>query len=127
MAIVGIVLTANPGRRVRRSGFKEISLSLSRPAPRRHLDVQGLAGIAEAVAAFGHDVLAVNPGVSFDISVSMRQGRRKPCGFDAAVAEGRFGTEAFLRDDVGEEALYRALTDPGRTIRRSGAGTSNGG
>ncbi|MBI0538237.1 hypothetical protein D9599_21980 [Roseomonas sp. KE2513] len=60
------------------------------------------------MAEFGRDVLSANPGASFDISVSMAKGQRKPRGFDAAEKAGTFGHQAFLRED----ATYRKLVSP---------------
>ena len=43
------------------------------------------------MAEFGRDVLAANPDASFEISVAMPKGQRKPRGFDDAEKVGTFG------------------------------------
>ncbi|MDU7519860.1 MAG: hypothetical protein E7K72_00465 [Roseomonas mucosa] len=114
MATTNIILCANPGRRVREHGCTstQIGLCIGGGAPQRRLAVDGLGGITRAVAEFGRDVLAANPGASFDISVSMAKGQRKPRGFNDADKAGTFGHQAFLREDTGEDATYRKLVSP---------------
>jgi hypothetical protein len=56
-----------------------------------------LADIAKAVKAFGQDISAVRPGVSFQIMVSIRKGSRKPNGFDAADHENGFGQDDYMK------------------------------
>ena len=114
MANTSIILSANPGRRVREHGCTstQIGLCIGGGAPQRRLSVEGLGGITRAVAEFGRDVLAANPGASFDISVSMAKGQRKPRGFDDAEKAGTLGHQAFLCEDAGEDATYRKLVSP---------------
>lgn len=114
MANTSIILSAYPGRRVREGGCTstQIRLCIGGGAPQRRLAAEGLGGITRAVAEFGRDVLAANPGASFDISVSMAKGQRKPRGFDDAEKAGTFGHQAFLREDAGEDATYRKLVSP---------------
>ena len=88
------------------------ALRLGAPMVCLFMRLAWLEGIARAVAEFGHDVLAANPGASFTICVLMAEGRRKPRGFDAAGKAGTFGQDAFLREDVGEEATSRDLVAP---------------
>lgn len=114
MATTSIILSAYPGRRVREHGCTstQVGLCIGGGAPQRRLAVEGLGGITRAVAEFGRDVLAANPGASFDISVSMAKGQRKPRGFDDAEKAGTFAHHAFLREDAGEDATYRKLVSP---------------
>ena len=112
MATINIVLSAYPGHRVREVGCSWTSIGIGGNTPTRRLAVQGLGGITEAVSAFGRDVLAANPGASFDISVGMAKGQRKPRGFDDAEKAETFGHHAFLREDAGDDATYRKLTSP---------------
>ncbi|MHB0668457.1 Hypothetical protein HVPorG_03895 (plasmid) [Roseomonas mucosa] len=114
MATTSIILSAYPGRRIREGGCTstQIGLCIGGGAPQRHLAVEGLGGITLAVAQFGRDVLAANPGASFDISVGMAKGQRKPRGFDDAEKAETFGHHAFLREDAGDDATYRKLTSP---------------
>ncbi|TPG55900.1 hypothetical protein EAH89_13245 [Roseomonas nepalensis] len=114
MTTTNIILSAYPGRRVREAGCisTQIGLCVGGGGPQRRLAVEGLGGITRAVAEFGRDVLAANTGASFDISVSMAKGQRKPRGFDAAEKAGTFGHQAFLREDAGEDATYRKLVSP---------------
>ena len=112
MATINIVLSAYPGRRVREAGCSWTSIGIGGGTPTRRLAIQGLGGITEAVAAFGRDVVAANPEASFDISIAMASGQRKPRGFDDAERAGTFGQHAHLRDDVGEDANYRKLASP---------------
>ena len=114
MATINIVMSAYPGRRVREVGcsWTSIGIGIGGGTPTRRLAVQGLGGITEAVSAFGRDVLAANPGASFDISVGMAKGQRKPRGFDDAEKAETFGHHAFLREDAGDDATYRKLTSP---------------
>lgn len=114
MATTDIVLSAYPARRIREAGYTatQIGSCVGGDTPRRRVATAGLEGIARAVAEFGHDVLAANPGASFTICVLMAEGRRKPRGFDAAGKAGTFGQDAFLREDVGEEATSRDLVAP---------------
>lgn len=114
MATTSIILSAYPGRRVREHGYisTEIGLCIGGGTPQRRLAVEGLTGITRAVAEFGRDVLAANPGASFDISVTMAKGQRKPRGFDDAEKAGTFGHKAFLREDAGEDATHRKLVGP---------------
>ena len=109
-----IILSAYPGRRTVAEGYSttEIRMSLSDAPPRRRLTVAGLDGIARAVAEFGRDVQAANPGASFSISVSLPKGQRKPRGFDEAEKAGMFGDHAFLQTGVEDNAFYRRLVDP---------------
>ena len=109
-----IVLSAYPARRTREAGYTstQIGLCIGGGAPQRRLAVVGLAGITGAVAEFGRDVLAANPDASFEISVSMAKGQRKPRGFDDAEKAGTFGHHAFLREDAGEGATSRKLVSP---------------
>jgi len=53
--------------------------------------------IRAAVLAFGLRMRAAHPDVSFQVSVSLRKGDRKPRGYDKAYARNGFGQEAFLR------------------------------
>lgn len=93
MTTTSIILSAYPGRRIREGGCTstQIGLCIGGGAPQRRLAVEGLSGITGAVAEFGRDVLAANPGASFDISVRMAKGQRKPRGFDDAEKAGTFG------------------------------------
>ncbi|MCR0984048.1 hypothetical protein [Roseomonas populi] len=114
MATTSIILFAYPGRRVREHGCTstQLGLCIGGGAPQRRLAVEGLGGITSAVSEFGRHVLAANPGASFDISVSMAKGQRKPRGFDDAEKAGTFAHHAFLREDVGEDATSRKLVNP---------------
>ena len=115
MSTTQIDLCAVPARRMRGAGGYsglEVVLTLGAKAPRRRCAVDGLAGVARAVAEFGRDVRAANPDASFKVSVSMARGQRKPRGFDKAEQAGVFGEGAFLRDGVGDEAFRRQLASP---------------
>lgn len=118
MATTNIVLSAYPGRRIREPGYTstEIGLCVGGGSPQRPLAVEGLGGITRAVAEFGRDVLAANPGASFAISISMARGQRKPRGFDDAKKAGTFGHQAFLREDAGKDATLRKLIHPSAAI-----------
>ena len=114
MASTSIILSAYPGRRVREGSCTstQIGMCIGGGAPQRRLAVEGLGGITRPVAEFGRDVLTANPGASFDISVTMAKGQRKPRGFDDAEKAGTFGHQAFLREDAGDDATYRKLVSP---------------
>ena len=114
MATTNIILSAYPGHRVRENGYTStvIGLSVGGGSPQRRLTVEGLGGITRAVAEFGRDVLAANPGASFDISISIAKGQRKPRGFDDTGKAGTFGHQAFLRENAGDDATYRKLVSP---------------
>ena len=104
-----IILSAYPGRRV--SGGRQVAMCIGERVPQRGLDVTDLPGVIEAVATFGRDVLAANPGASFEVSARVVAGR-KPRGFDATDGADGFGGQAFLRSDVDETALHARLVDP---------------
>ena len=108
-----ILLSAYPGRRV--PGGRQLALCIGKRVPQRRLDVTDLPGVIEAVAAFGRDVLAANPGASFEVSARVVAGR-KPRGFDAADRADGFGGHAFLRADVDETALHARLADPAVSV-----------
>jgi hypothetical protein len=104
-----IILSAYPGRRV--SSGRQIAMCIGERVPQRRLEVTDLLGVIEAVTIFGRDILAANPGASFEVSARVVAGR-KPRGFDAADRANGFGGEAFLRSDVDESALHARLVDP---------------
>lgn len=114
MAIITIRLAAYPGRKNVERGCTstEIALSLGGSTPTRTLQIARLDDITRAVAAFGGDLRKADPEASFAISVNVAKGQRKPRGFDAADKANKFGQNAFLRSDVGADAVHRKLTLP---------------
>jgi hypothetical protein len=114
MAVTTIRLAAYPGRKNVERGYTstEIALSIGGSTPTRTLQIARLEDITRAVAAFGGDLRKADPEASFAISVSVANGHRKPRGFDAADKANEFGQNAFLRSDVGADALHRKLTLP---------------
>ncbi|MCG7353735.1 XF1762 family protein [Roseomonas mucosa] len=113
-SLLGVVMVGNPvARGLMGRGTVEVNrLCIGGGTPQRHLAVEGLGGITRAVAEFGRDVLAANPGASFDIFINMAKGQRKPRGFDDAEKAGTFAHHAFLREDAGEDATSRKLVSP---------------
>jgi hypothetical protein len=114
MAVTTIRLTAYPGRRNVECGCTstEIAFSIGGSTPTRTIQIARLDDITCAVAAFGGDLRKADPEPSFTISVNLAKGQRKPPGFDAAHKADAFGQHAFLRSDVGADALHRKLTLP---------------
>lgn len=62
--------------------------------------------------AFGQRVRAQHPDRSFQVSISMRKGDRKPRGYDAAYLNNGFGQEDCLRTvDKRRAAAMAELPD----------------
>lgn len=114
MAVTTIRLAAYPGRKNVECGCTstEIAFALGGSTPTRTMQIARLDDITCAVAAFGGDLRKADPEASFMISVNVAKGQRKPRGFDAADKANEFGQNAFLRSDVGADALHRKLTLP---------------
>ena len=114
MAVTTIRLVAYPARKKVERGHTstQIALCIGSGTPTRTVHTASLGEITTAVAIFGHDVLAANPGASFLIMVDVAKGHRKPRGFDAADNAKQFGQEAFLRSDINDDVLNRKLVLP---------------
>ena len=69
---------------------------LGREFGRETVSVSTVAGLHDAVQAFGARVRAVHPDASFMVSTSIRAGDRKPRGYDAAYLGNGFGQEDFM-------------------------------
>jgi len=64
---------------------------------RETVTVASVADIRTAVQAFGARMRAEIPEASFLVSISIRQGSRKPNGYDKSYLNNGFGQEDFLR------------------------------
>lgn len=84
-------------------------------SPKRTVEVRKTAEVPDAVAAFGREVAAANPGASFMVSARVAPRERSPANFDKMEKATSFGGRAFLtheRDVDRDAAMDRALVAP---------------
>lgn len=73
-----------------------------------------VADLRAAVQAFGQRVRAEHPDSSFQVSISVRKGTRKPRGFDADYLNNGFGQEDYLHTvDKRKAAATAEPANPG--------------
>ena len=79
-------------------GTSIMSLPMQSLGNAHRFEARNLAGIGEAVAAFGKQIKADHPTDSFGIAVIVTRGHRKPNGFDAANQRDEFGQDAWIEE-----------------------------
>ena len=95
---VTITLGTIPGAIERGDRYSTKTMELFGPSlGREAVSVTTIEDIRAAVLAFGRHMRATHPDASFQVSISLRRGDRKPRGYDTAYARNGFGQEAFLR------------------------------
>ncbi len=95
---VTITLGTIPGAIERGDQYSAKTMELFGPSLGREMaSVTTVGDIRAAVMGFGHRLRAAYPDASFQVSISLRKGDRKPRGYGKAYARNGFGQEAFLR------------------------------
>ena len=82
---------------------------LGREFGRETVCISTVAGLHDAVQAFGARVRAVHPDASFMVLISVRAGDRKPRGYDAAYLGNGFGQDDFMHV-IDRRTTARAAT-----------------
>lgn len=95
---VTITLGTIPGTIERGDRYSAKTMELFGPSlGHETIAVGTVDDIRAAVLTFGLRMRAAHPDASFQVSVSLRKGDRKPRGYDKASLRNGFGQEAFLR------------------------------
>lgn len=105
-----ITLTTMPGSIERHDAYSTLSVEVSGPSlGREDVAVATVEDVSVAVKCFGERVRAAHPHASFLISITVREGDRKPRGFDAARRGNGFGQQDHMHAVDKRSAAARAV------------------
>ena len=93
-----IILSTVPGSIERHDSYTSKLMEICGASlARETVAITTVMDIRAAVQAFGQRVRAAHPDASFQVSISIRKGDRKPRGYDATYRQNGFGQEDFMR------------------------------
>jgi hypothetical protein len=123
-----INLSTIPGCIERCDSYSMRTMELFGPSlGRETVAVATVADIRAAVQAFGQRVRAVHPDSSFQVSICVRRGDRKPRGYDAAYLNNGFGQEDYLHTvDKRKAAATAEPTNVGAACQAADAAAEIG-
>ena len=98
-----IRLTTMPGTIRRGRHHDALVLDVFGPSlGREDITIRKPDDVAPAVRAFGERIRAAHPDASFKILATVREGQRKPPGYDAAAKARHFDDCAFMRVETAD-------------------------